>query len=284
MDQGLLPANQLSAIPPGGLPGGRRKPAISGRLLSIFQTGFDDFDSRIDAFWQLFDPNSIEGKYLNWLAAWVALVIDPDWCEAKLREMIKNAWQTYRQRGTVTGLENALQDYAGVRANILEHYRLRQWPALSIAGTLDGGTRLWSRDFYQRLQLSSYSQLGYFRLTGVPEPAIEPLDWGAHKFTVFFPANPYDADTVMNKVAAVVEREKPAHTEATLCPVFPRFRVGIQATIGVDSMVGGIDYMVLNRLATLGYDTILSGSTAELQMRALGLTPRPRAGMSTILA
>ena len=41
-------------------------------------------------------------------------------------------------------------------------------------------------------------------------------------------------------------------------PVLPRMRVGVQATLGVDSVVGGISNLVLNQLATLGYDSILA--------------------------
>lgn len=253
------------------------------RFLSIFQTDFDDLDRRIDLIWQLFDPDSIDARHLQWLAGWLALVINPAWPEAKLREMVKQAWESYRLRGTVAGLERAVQDYAGVPAKVLEHYRLRRWPALCLAAPLDGTVRLWSRTFYRRLQTTSYSQVGYFQLVEVPEPAVEPLDWGAHKFSVFFPASPYRAEATRREVAAVVERDKPAHTEAFLCPVYPRMRVGIQATVGVDTVVGGISYLVLNRLATLGYDTILACAPAERHLRTLGSSPRPRTGISTRL-
>ena len=288
------------------------------RFLSIFQTEFDDLDRRIDLLWQLFDPDSdtaqvmrhidrdslfeqqpsmaTEDQRLRWLAGWLALVINPEWSEAKLREMLGKAYDDYCWRGTVGGLERAVQDYTGVWAKVIEHFRLRHWPvlasirdegekpsawpALSVAAPLDGSVRLWSRDFYQRLQLTSYSQLGYFRLTGVPEPVIEPLDWASYKFTVFFPADPYHVEQIQRQVAAVVEREKPAHTDATLCPVYPRMRVGVQATLGVDSVVGEISYLVLNRLATLNYDTILACSVAEQQIRNLGSSSRPRVGVS----
>ena len=77
-----------------------------------------------------------------------------------------------------------------------------------------------------------------------------------------------------------MEREKPAHTQAILCPVFPRFRVGVQATVGVDSVVGGLSPLVLNRIATLGYDTVLPCSAAEQRVQKLGTSPRPRVGVS----
>lgn len=253
------------------------------RFLSIFQTEFDALDRRIDQLWQLFDPDSVPRQHLEWLAGWLALIINPEWTEAKMRQMLKDAFLAFGRRGTVAGLERVIQDYACVQAKILEHFRLRRWPALAVAAPLDGSVRLWSRDFYQRLQLTSYSQVGYFRLTGHPEPALEPFDWGAHKFTVFFPADPYRVEATEQRVARIVEREKPAHTEATLCPVLPRFRVGVQATVGVDSMVGGVNHLVLCRLSTLNYDSILTCSAPEHHLRALGSAVRPRLGVTTIL-
>jgi phage tail-like protein len=257
------------------------------RFLSIFQTGFDSTDRQIDRVWQLFDPASVPERDFLWLASWVALLIphDPEWLPEKKRHMLKKTFRDYPRRGTVAGLEKAVTDYAGVEwSNVLEHFRLRRWPALSLAAPLDGTTPLWSRDFYQRLQETSYSQIGYFRLTGHPEPAIEPLDWGAHKFTVFFPADPYRVEEIERKVSQVVEREKPAHTRATLCPVQPRFRIGVQATIGVDTAVGGISYLVLNQVSTLGYDSILACSPFGTNLRALGSVPRPRAGLTSKLS
>ncbi len=326
------------------------------RFLSIFQTQFDNFDHQVDELWRLFDPASIDDSHFAWLAGWLGLVIQPDslidqrcryecqteqtcqpppacppgseereigppleWSSEKKRQMLKNAFSTYRKRGTVEGVEQAIQDHTGVQfAKVLEHFRLRRWPVLSvIANTeqstaqdpcatveapvkiglcgeklqdykirlpLDGTVRLWSRDFYKRLQLTSYSQLGYFRLISNPEPVIEPFDWGAHRFSVFFPASPYTVAETRQKVLQVVEREKPAHTQAELCPVLPRLRVGVQATVGADAVVGGISYLVLNTLSTLNYDAILSCSREEKQLRARGTALRPRTGITTKLS
>jgi phage tail-like protein len=254
------------------------------RFLSIFQSEFDHIDDQIDRLWQLFNPGSILAKHLPWLAAWFALPVNPNWPESKFRSMVKDAFQTYRMRGTVEGLKKAINDWTGVEANIVEHFQLRRLPLLSIAASLNGGIRLWSPDFYRRLQLNSYSQIGSFQLTSQPEPGVEALTWGAHEFTVLFPASPYGFDDVQRQITQVVEREKPAHTQATVCPVFPRFRIGVQATIGADTVVGGISYLVLNRLATLGYDSILGFSKEELKLRELGLTPRPVVGRSSRLS
>ena len=252
------------------------------RFLSIFQTELDGFDYLIDTIWlRLLDPASADARFLPWLAAWMALATDPTWSDATLRSMIKGAFASYRLRGTVAGLEQAIRAYGGVGwGKVIEHYKLRRWPMLSVSAPLAGGTRLWSADFYGRLRVGFHSQIANFRLTNTPEPAVEALHWGANRFSVFFPADPNRVDETRQRVWAVVDREKPAHTQAILCPVFPRFRVGVQATVGVDSVVGGFSPLVLNRSATLGYDTVLPCSAALQKVQKLGTSPRPRVGVS----
>ncbi|HWG97170.1 MAG TPA: phage tail protein, partial [Nitrospira sp.] len=282
------------------------------RFLSLFQREFDTLDRKLDNAWQLFEPGSttdifsdrsaeqvdqkrsvpFEQRRLQWLAGWMGLTLNPEWSEVKLREMLRKTAMAYTQRGTVNGLETTITDYSQVGfAKILEHHRIRRWPVLlgrepssntaRPSTPLDGSMRLWSPNFYQRLQASSNSQIGTFRLTGRPEPAAEPFDWGAHTFSVFFPAHPYTREKTERAVKAAVGREKPAHTKAVLCPVFPRMRVGIQATVGVNSVVGAITHVVLGKVATLSYDTILGCSEEERNIRSLKASPRPRVGIST---
>jgi phage tail-like protein len=254
------------------------------RFLAVFQSGFDDLDAKLDQVTDLFDPYRVPAKHLRWLAGLVALDVEPTWPEAQLREQIQAAVTGYRLRGTPAGLTGAIRTYAGVAAQVLEHFRLRRWIRLSQAAPLDGSAPLWSRDVYQRLQVTSYSQVGRFRLTSLPEPPVEAADWGANRFTVFFQTDPYRADEVRARVERIVEREKPAHTEAMLCPVLPRLRVGVQASLGVDAAVGSVSYLVLNRLATLSYDSILGCSREEATLRDMGSAVRPTLGVTTRLA
>jgi phage tail-like protein len=270
------------------------------RFLSIFQTEFDGFDRKIDRIWQLFNPGSIPAKDLKWLASWLAVIVDPGWSESKLRSMLKKAFQAQCQRGTVAGLVQAIQDYVGVQAVVVEHFQLRQLPILpgdaavngssgdsvvaASAGSRQYGIRLWGSNFYKRLQLGSNSQIGDFQLISDPAPDVETATWDAHQFTVLFLASPYGSGDVERQISQVVEREKPVHTQANICQLLPRFRIGVQSTIGTDSVVGGISYLVLNQLATLGYDSILGCSKEELQLRQNGIAPHPRVGLSSQLS
>jgi phage tail-like protein len=254
------------------------------RFLALFQSEFDALDRRIDRMWLHFDPASIERPWLLWLSQWVGLVIDPEWSEAQLRQRIKQAHATHLVRGTPAGLKRAIADYTGVQASVLEHFKLREWTVLADSqATLDRSKRLWNSGIYGQWQLDVYSRLGEFQLVSTPEPAIEQFHWGAHCFTVFFSAEAADVADVLNRVMAVVEREKPAHTRADYCPVLPRMRVGRQSMVGVDTRVGGVSPLALNRMATLGYDSVLGCSPPELAMGSVAAVPRSRVGASARL-
>ncbi len=263
------------------------------RFLSIFQTSFDGFDRTIDNLWQLFDPLSIPARHYNWLAAWMALPVDPTWDLAKKRAMLKKAAASNLLRGTVPGLEEAIRDYAGVTGKIKEHFRFRRWPMLPCGTSgaamsqydarLCAATPLWSRAYNARLQAGSYSQVGSFRLIDSSQPPVDPFAWGASQFSVFFAADPYHPDDSANKVRQIVEQEKPAHAQAFYVPVYPRMRVGVQSSLGVDTYVARVTYTVLNRNASLGYDSILGATKLRKSIAALGASVAPRAGLDTRL-
>ena len=120
--------------------------------------------------------------------------------------------------------------------------------------------------------------MGEFRLTNAPAPPSEPYDWGANQFTVLFPANPYTVTDTATAIQTVLDREKPAYTQAFLSPIYPRLRVGIQATLGVHAYVGMANAMILGKLSTLNYDAVLARSQSDRDTKALGLSLYPRLG------
>jgi phage tail-like protein len=249
------------------------------RFLSIFQTTFDNFDNLLDNLPRLFDPLSTPEKMLPWLSAWMALPVDPSTTVGLQRKLLKSAFETYRIRGTVKGLEQVIEQYSGIQnIRILEHFKLRNWAFLPVSGGLNEGARLWSENFYGRLEVGISSTVGSFALTNSPAPASEPYAWGANQFSVLFPADPYTVAADSARVRTVLNREQPAFTQSFLCPIFPRLRVGVQATLGVDAYLGKANAMVLNKVATLGYDSVLARSEADRNAQALGVSLQPRVG------
>jgi phage tail-like protein len=258
------------------------------RFLRIFQSTFDGLDQKISDMWMMFDPLSVPDVWFDWLADWIALPLNPFWTDTQRRTALKSAGQIYPKRGTPPAVTQLIQQYAGVDARLIEHFKLRQLIILPDQAdpcgvALGTTTRLWSRDYYKRLQLGVYSRVGYFDLTGEPEPDMEPLAWGANEFTVFFDCEPYQVACTQGNVSQVVEREKPAYTKAFYAPVFPRMRVGVQSTLGVDSRIGEYTPLMLGTTGTLDYDSILGCSRTEAQLMAQHATLRPQIDVNTRL-
>ena len=61
----------------------------------------------------------------------------------------------------------------------------------------------------------------------------------ADRFSVMVYRGQLGCAETLEKVREVIEEEKPAHTDYHLCIVEPSLRVGYQARVGIDAVVGG---------------------------------------------
>ena len=78
----------------------------------------------------------------------------------------------------------------------------------------------------------------------------------AHRFTVLVYQSQLNCAETLPLIRAAIEREKPAHTVYHLCSIQPRMRVGFQARVGIDSVVGGLPLQASLGIATVGEDVI----------------------------
>jgi hypothetical protein len=86
----------------------------------------------------------------------------------------------------------------------------------------------------------------------------------AHSFCVQVYAVDLPDPGALDRVRAVIEREKPAHTRYHLCPIAARMRVGFQARLGIDAIVAGPPPdLRLDVPHELGQSTILSAVTGK---------------------
>jgi hypothetical protein len=120
---------------------------------------------------------------------------------------------------------------------ILEHYQLRRWLFVG-AGKLDDQAVLWGESIVNRSKLDKNAQTNVTQLKTVPDPVRDPFMVYAHKFTVFIPACHGRTEGERRSFESMVRRESPAHTSFDVRYVEPRFRIGIQSMIGLDSVIG----------------------------------------------
>jgi hypothetical protein len=81
----------------------------------------------------------------------------------------------------------------------------------------------------------------------------------------------------------LIETEKPAHTQYTLEKVEPRFRLGMQSTLGLDTQIGVYPRLVLSHCSTLGYDTLLGCDPLKHGPPIMQLGEQARVGVTAVV-
>ena len=252
------------------------------RFLSLFETTALSLEQVIDEIARYFDADGVPPEFLTWLAGWVDMLFYPSFSEATRRQLLRNALELYRRRGTVAGVQQFIKLALGLNVEILEHFRIRQWLYLAQNSVLGAQSQLWDNQIVQRLQLEVNSRIGEFALISTQDPLRDPFHHYAHRFSVFIPAAFTRDETTQQLLQHLIDREKPSHTTYELCSVEARFRVGVQSTVGLDTLVGGYPRLVLNECSTLGYNTVLSGQV-ENGVESIQVNRRNRIGVNTVV-
>jgi len=240
---------------------------FADRFLGVFDRGLRDLETIVDDEAALFDPRSTpaapDKDFLSWLAAWIGVTLDKRWPVARRRRFLRKAGRLFACRGTWPGMRSALLLWLGwdcldglARSApvcapactpprprpqppllVLEHWKLRRWLFLG-AGRLSGAAELWGAKTLNRSQLDRVAQVGVTRLDALRDPLRDPFHRDAHRLSVFVPAHAVATPQARAAFARLVVENAPAHVKTQLVPVFPRMRIGIQASLGFDSVVG----------------------------------------------
>jgi phage tail-like protein len=228
------------------------------RFLSLFEALFSDVEDQIVDLSVLFDPASTPRDILPWLAGWLAVELDEDWDEEKQRRTIAQAFELYGRRGTAEGLREALRVFAGINAIIEEPIVNAAWWSLpaqpSACGCHDnsketsweatensilGVTTMLLPASAQGAVLGASATLDQSHLITNEEFGAPLFSDVAHQFSIQIYRSQLSCPETLPRVQAIIEREKPAHTDYHLCVIEPRMRVGFQARIGKDAVVAG---------------------------------------------
>jgi phage tail-like protein len=221
---------------------------LLARFLTLFESLFADVETEIKELARLFDPRSVPAEFLSWLAGWLALEVAEKWDEGHKREAIAKAFELYAKRGTVEGLRESLRFFAGVEAHIEEPLAQANWWALAAnedspaehkQTSLLGITTMLVASEAQGAVVGTTAVLDRSHLIRQEEFGVPLFDDLAHRFSVqLYRGGAFGGETV-ETVRAVLDREKPAHTDYHLCVIEPNFRIGFQSRIGIDAVVAG---------------------------------------------
>jgi phage tail-like protein len=275
-----------------------RSADFTDRLLALFDRSLRDTELAIDNIAALFDPLSTPN--LRWLASWIGIELDNQIPESLQRTLVKRWAESAALRGTRFGMWQVLITYLGLDSLrtrcscnvqdscrqpaptcppttppktawdppplILEHYQLRRWLELGI-GRLGDQAVLWGKRIVNRSQLDDGAQVGVTQLKATQDPLRDPFHVYAHRFSVFVPASAGRTPERRRALERLIAREQPAHTHGTIEYVEPRFRIGFQSMIGLDSVVACLPRApVTLGETTLGSVSHLGGSQKTRQV------------------
>jgi len=256
------------------------------RLLSLFESFFAGVESEIDHLPALFDPCATPKGFLMWLAGCLGLDLDDNWDETQKRRIIARIFELSGRRGTRAGLREILRLFAGVDATIEEPLLQMAWWSLpspdsccdecaSNAGTTQafeqtqnsrlGWTTMLASAQPQGAVVGSSAVLDQSHLISDEEFGAPLFTEVAHQFSVEVFRGQVMCPESLARVRAIINQEKPAHTSYHLCIIDPRFRVGYQSRVGIDTVVAGPPRsLALGSDQGLGFDSSLAGAPPSL--------------------
>lgn len=256
------------------LPAAFREDPVSAdftdRFVSVMDRPLRDVERRIDHHAALYDPEAAPARpgadMLGFIAGWIGLGFESRWPIERRRRMLSAMARLLYLRGTPEGMRQALIAYFGWRTPpaadrttvpcgchprcglpaapspglpmlILEHFRLRRWLFLG-AGRLGDAAVLWGNGILDKVELDRGTRIGASRLDSAHDTLRDPFHHAAWKFSLFLPKC-YGRDAAeRGSIERLVDQFKPAHTAARIVYVAPLMRIGIQASLGFDAVIG----------------------------------------------
>jgi phage tail-like protein len=276
------------------LPAVYREDAVSAdftaRFLSIFDTLRNKTSGQITDIALYFDPKAtpanppnVSGNdFLSWLAGWLGLSLQNNWPVRKRRELVRQAHKLFDLRGTPEGLKLMIELYTGFKPRILELFRLRRWLVVDSA-TLGNQSAVLGKDIMKRLQIGENSKIGSFQLIDYGNPSLDFFNSYAYQFIVIVPRWPGATDTDQMALQQIIEMAKPAHTQAQLRWDEPRFRIGLQSFVGVDTVLAKYPVGMIEGQGSLGYDTVLGSPEESTKRPSSSVGRSSRIGCNTVL-
>jgi phage tail-like protein len=239
------------------------------RFLALFDSSIADLDAVIQRYPALLDPSGVPSQLLAWLAGFFDIGLDATWSDEQRRNILAAAPQLYQLRGTVAGLQLAVQLVFGVNLSIEELSSTGPWGSVAsnackfkAAASLGRPSHLGSVRLFGRTRSRFYldrSPLGAAPLRSYGNPDQDPFAAGAYRFRVLSPPLADNSSEQIQRLTKLIESQSPAHTVASIRVGGTGFLLGQWSAIGVDTafvpvaapVLGSSGNVRLNRMSLL---------------------------------
>lgn len=132
MVAGLASPHPLGAA----LPALYQEDAFAQRLTGALDEVLAPIFASLDGLSSYLDPALAPDDFLEWLAGWVGVTLDETWPIERRRQLVADAAQLYRSRGTVAGLAAQVAIYTGGEV-LIEDNGAAAWSAKA-GGSIPG--------------------------------------------------------------------------------------------------------------------------------------------------
>ncbi|HEU4655138.1 MAG TPA: phage tail protein [Steroidobacteraceae bacterium] len=247
-----------------------------GRWLALLRGEFGRIEEFLDDMPRVANVRFAPPSALSWLAQWLGLELPQIADDAERRTLLARAVQLFARRGTKASIAEFVALHTGIKPAIVESFAERSIWILGSSSRLDLDTRLPALDPLGMIVPDENAGSGCCppladdhaqcspcaHSNAVPEMSAIQTPIGrvvvgesgplasyqiglplyseiAYRFCVLVDSyRACDAGT-RQEIARIVDREKPAHTDYRVEYVAPEMRVGLQARVGLDAIVGG---------------------------------------------
>ena len=290
-----LPATYARHDSPPGVDDG-----FLSRLLKLMRSEQSGLEECVDFAPRVADTRFAAATALPWLAQWLALELPQIADDEARRALVERAIALFARRGTRQSIAEFVELHTGIRPTIVEAFEHRRLWVLGVSSRLDFDTQLPPLDPFGMVvsddsapaeccaspDASGACPCDATATTTAPSCATGPVGRAVvgesgpltiaqlgvplfaedgYRFCVLVDGYRLGDPATLEEVRRIVDREKPAHTDYRIEVVSPDMRVGLQARVGIDAIVGG-DPPGFRVAATLGLDTRLLSRDAAARV------------------
>jgi phage tail-like protein len=219
------------------------------RWLKLPRGEFAGIEEALELLPRLADPGFVPTDAIAWLAQWIGLDLPAIADDEARRGLIARAADLFARRGTPASIAQFIALNTGVRPMIIEAFDERRVWVLGVSSRLDFDTRLAQLDpmglvvpdadagacgtgAIGRAIVGAAGPLASYQI-GMPLYVDE-----AYRFCVVVDACRLRQPGLLDELRRIIDREKPAHTDYRVDVIAPELRIGLQARVGIDTIVG----------------------------------------------